>query len=191
VWRFLTRDGWWRAHPFSLSAAPNGRLLRLTIRADGDHTAQLLRLRPGTRVAAEGPYGILTGARRTRAKVLLIAGGIGITPLRALFEELPAEPGDLTLLYRASHWNDVVFGDELEQLARSRGAELRYLIGRRGSAELPGDPLAPEGLRNLVPDIASRDVYVCGPIPMLDAVRRSLHRLRVPRSQVHLERFAY
>lgn len=191
VWRFLTRDGWWRAHPFSLSAAPNGRLLRLTIMADGDHTARLLRLRPGTRVAAEGPYGILTGARRTRAKVLLIAGGIGITPLRALFEELPAEPGDLTLLYRASHWNDVVFGDELEHLARSRGAELRYLIGRRGSAELPGDPLAPEGLRDLVPDIASRDVYVCGPIPMLDAVRRSLQRLRVPRSQVHLERFAY
>jgi predicted ferric reductase len=191
VWRFLTRDGWWRAHPFSLSAAPNGRLLRLTIRADGDYTAQLLRLRPGTRVAAEGPYGILTGARRTREKVLLIAGGIGITPLRALLEELPAEPGGLTLLYRARHWNDVVFAPELDHLARRRGAQLHYLVGRRGTPELPDDPLTPAGLRALVPDIADRDVFVCGPIPMLDAVRRSLDRLHVPRSQVHIERFEY
>lgn len=191
LWRFLTRDGWWRAHPFSLSAAPNGRRLRLTIRADGDYTAQLLRLRPGTRVAAEGPYGILTGARRTREKVLLIAGGIGITPLRALLEELPAEPGELTLLYRARDWNDVVFSPELDHLARRRGAQLYYRVGRRGTPELPDDPLTPAGLQALVPDIAERDVFVCGPIPMLDAVRRSLNRLRVPRSQIHIERFEY
>ena len=100
LWRFLTRDGWWRAHPFSISSAPNGAWLRITIKELGDWSSALQRLAVGTRVFIEGPYGVLTGARRTRPKVLLIAGGIGITPLRALLEALPANPGDLTLLYR-------------------------------------------------------------------------------------------
>ena len=97
VWRFLTRDGWWRGHPFSISSAPNGSWLRITIKELGDWSGSLARVPVGTRVFVEGPYGVLTGARRTRPKVLLVAGGIGITPLRALLEALPARPGDLTL----------------------------------------------------------------------------------------------
>ncbi len=191
VWRFLAGDGWWRGHPFSLSAAPNGKALRLTIKADGDYTNRLMQLKPGTRVAVEGPYGILTGARRTRERVLLIAGGIGITPMRALLEELPAARGNITLLYRATKWDDAIFADELDHLARRRGVDLHYLIGRRGTSDLLDDPLRAEHLRELVPDIAERDVFVCGPIPMLDSVRRSLRSLRVPKTQVHVERFSY
>lgn len=191
IWRFLTVRGWWRAHPFSLSAAPNGRTLRITIRAEGDYTDDLQRLRPGTCVAVEGPYGILTGARRTREKILLIAGGIGITPLRALLEEPPAGPGELSVLYRARSRADVVFADELDHLAQRRGADLRYLIGRRGSAELPVDPLGAEPLRKLVPDITERDVYVCGPSAMLIALERTLLALGVPSAQIHIERFWY
>jgi predicted ferric reductase len=92
VWRFLTRDGWWRGHPFSISSAPNGSWLRITIKELGDWSGSLARVPVGTRVFVEGPYGVLTGARRTRPKVLLVAGGIGITPLRALLEALPAKP---------------------------------------------------------------------------------------------------
>ena len=62
MWRFLTRDGWWQAHPFSLSAAPNGRWLRLTAKTLGDHSGGLAALRPGTRVMLEGPYGSFTQA---------------------------------------------------------------------------------------------------------------------------------
>src|SRR5581483_1146647 len=81
TWRFLTRRGWWQAHPFSLSAAPNGQYLRITVKASGDHTAELQRLTPGVRVVAEGPYGVFTARRRTRRRVLLVAGGIGVAPL--------------------------------------------------------------------------------------------------------------
>ncbi len=81
MWRFLTRDGWWQAHPFSLSAAPNGRWLRLTAKTLGDHSGGLAGLRPGTRVMLEGPYGSFTRHRRRRRKVLLIGAGVGITPL--------------------------------------------------------------------------------------------------------------
>ncbi len=191
VWRFLTRDGWWRGHPFSISSAPNGSWLRITVKELGDWSAQLGRMAVGTRIFVEGPYGILTGARRTRQRVLLIAGGIGITPMRALLEALPARPGDLTLLYRVRREEDIVFRQELEALARIRGAEVQYLPGRRHQAPRTLDPLGPDGLRALVPDVRERDVFVCGPVPMMQHVEASLRRLGLPARQIHAERFAY
>lgn len=189
-WRFLARDGWWRAHPYSISAAPNGEWLRITIKDLGGDSARAGRLAVGTRVFAEGPYGILTGARRTRRRVLLLAGGIGVTPLRALLEELPGGPGDLSLIYRAQRWSDVVFRDELDALARLRGATVRYLVGRAGH-DVPSGPLSAGWLRHYVPDVAERDVYVCGPDRMMATVAASLRALSVPASQVHSESFAY
>jgi len=189
-WRFLGRHGWWRHHPFSLSAAPNGQYLRLTIKDLGEDTRVLQHLRVGTRVLVEGPYGALTGARRTRRRVLLVAGGIGIAPLRALLEELPAGPGDLAMIYRARDPEDLVFREELDVLARLRAATVHYVVGRRGR-DLPADPLDAHSLGALVPDVHDRDVYLCGPISMMDAVRRSLRSLDVPSRQIHWERFAY
>ena len=191
LWRFLTRDGWWRAHPFSLSAEPDGRRLRITVEAVGDYTSLLQRVRPGTRLMAEGPYGTLTATRRTQPKVLLIAGGVGITPLRALLGELSRESADVVLLYRASDWNRVLLKDELDELGASRRVTIRYLVGRRGSAELPQDPFTPRALRRAVPDALTRDVYVCGPDGMMAVVRDGLHKLGVPDARIHFERFAY
>ena len=155
VWRFLTRDGWWRAHPFSISSAPNGSWLRITVKELGDWSKALPGLSVGTRVFIEGPYGILTGARRTRRRVLLVAGGIGITPLRSLLEALPADPGELTLLYRVRNERDVVFRKELDELARIRGAEVQYLHGHRGPG--PNRPIrsGPPGSRRSFPTCAS------------------------------------
>jgi predicted ferric reductase len=191
VWRFVTWHWWWRAHPFSISAAPNGRWLRLTIKGVGDDTLDFQSIRRGTRVVAEGPYGILTGARRTKRRIALIAGGIGITPLRALLEELPAGRSDLTLIYRVSSADDLVFRDEIDQIARARGATVHYLVGRRRSSNLPPDPFEPRTIRKLVPDINKRDVFLCGPTGMMETVRASLLALDVPPAQVHWERFAY
>ena len=189
VWRFLTRDGWWRGHPFSISSAPNGSWLRITIKELGDWSKALQGLEIGTRVFIEGPYGVLTGARRTKPKVLLVAGGIGITPLRALLEALPARHGDLTLLYRVREARDIVFRDELDEIARERGARIHYLVGRRTDAT--GDALEAGSLERLVPDIRERDVYLCGPTPMMQRVEESLRRLGLPARQIHAERFAY
>jgi predicted ferric reductase len=191
VWRFLTRDGWWRAHPFSLSSEPDGRRLRITVEAAGDYTSALQHLRPGVRVTAEGPYGTLTAMRRTQQKVLLVAGGIGVTPLRALLGELAGEPGDIVLIYRASDWSHVVMRRELDRLVAARAATVHYVVGRRGSSGLPTDPLGPKAFRALVPDVRERDVYVCGPDGMMTTVRTSLLQLGVPAARIHLERFAY
>lgn len=189
--RFMTSSGWWRGHPFSISAAPNGRYLRFTIKNLGDYTRLLQGVRVGTSVFVEGPYGVFTGATRTKARVLLVAGGIGITPLRALLEELPAARGNLTLVYRASHENEVVFRNELDELASLRGATIHYLVGRRGSREMPSDPLDPRALRRLVPDVFDRDIYVCGPAGMMERVLAGLHWLRIAESQIHYERFNF
>ncbi|MEO5680846.1 MAG: ferredoxin reductase family protein [Acidimicrobiales bacterium] len=190
LWRFLTGGGWAKAHPFSLSAAPNGRFLRITVKALGDDTQKMQRLQPGIRVFAEGPYGTFTHARRTRPRVLLIAGGIGITPLRALVETLPGRPGDITLLYRAATDGDVAFRDELRTLATRRGLHVMLLLGTDVGDDQT-DRLGIPALRHYVPDIAERDVYVCGPPALIDAVRRRLAALRVPSDQIHTERFAY
>ncbi|MEW1903513.1 ferric reductase-like transmembrane domain-containing protein [Streptomyces sp. NPDC086147] len=185
-WRFLRRGLWATALPFSLSAPVRDDTLRITVKALGDHTRRVRRLRPGTRVLASGPFGALTAHRRTRRKVLLLAGGVGITPLRALFETLPGGPGDVTLLYRASDASAVVLREELEAIARERRAALHFLLGPSDGSF---DPLAPRALRNLVPDLAAHDVYLCGPPAMARAATASLIRAGVPASRIHSEDF--
>jgi predicted ferric reductase len=185
-WHFLTRDRWWMAHPFSLSAAPNERFLRLTAKGVGDHSTDLRDLAPGTRVVAEGPYGGFTARRKTRDKTLLIAGGVGVTPLRSLLEELTAQGSDVILLYRASTEGDVIFRSELDQLAARRGVVVRYVLGRRDKKP---EPLSRQRLHGHVPDIVDRDVYVCGPAGMLESTVKTLRSLGVHRSQIHTERF--
>jgi predicted ferric reductase len=186
-WRFLTRDLWWTSSPYSLSAAPTRDRLRFTVKALGDHSRALATLKPGTRVLAEGPYGAMTASVRRRRKVLLIGGGVGITPLRALFESLPARPGELTLLYRTSDLRDVLFRRELELLAQARGARLIVASGRR--ADLGYDPLSATVLRRLVPDVAEHDVFLCGPPGMTAAATKALRGSGVKGRHIHHESF--
>src|SRR4051812_8673329 len=188
-WRFLTRDLWWTSSPYSLSAPVINDRMRITVKAAGDHSTALARLRPGTRVLAEGPYGAMTAAVRRNRKVLLLAGGVGITPIRALFQTLPASRGDLTLVYRASEDADVVFRRELEQLAARRGANLHIVVGSR--RQLGRDPLSARSLSSIVSDLPRHDVYLCGPPAMTDAVKQSLRAAGVPGRQVHHESFEF
>ncbi|WP_406374982.1 ferredoxin reductase family protein [Streptomyces sp. NBC_00647] len=182
LWRFLTKDRWWQANPFSLSAAPDGTRLRLTAKTAGDGTAALRHLKVGTRVFAEGPYGAFTTLHRTRPETLLIAGGVGVTPIRALLEDLHDH---VVLIYRVAADRDAVLLDELRRLADAKGAELHVVTGPARP-----DRLAPRELARLVPDVADRDVFVCGPPGMTSAVLRTLGDLGVPRAQIHFERFS-
>ncbi len=181
--------GWWRGHPFSLSSAPNGRTLRFTIKEFGDGARSYRELRRGTRLVLEGPYGVLHGGKRTRPRLLFVAGGIGITPMRALAESLPYGVGDADLIYRAPAERELVLREELDALAAHRGLRVHYVIGRRGNRGVGADPFGPRALTAAVPDIRARDVYVCGPNPLMGRVATSLRDLGLEDDQIHLERF--
>jgi predicted ferric reductase len=187
-WRFLTAATWRTAHPFSLSAAPNGNLMRITVKALGNGSTLIHSVRPGTLVLAEGPSGAMTARKRNRGSVLLIAGGVGITPMRALFETVPVGSGRLTLLYRVSRPNDVVFRVELEQIAHQRGAEIIWMIGPSTD---PALAMTGATLRRLVPDVAERDVYLCASPGLSQAVRTALKDAGLPGRQLHEEAFAF
>jgi len=188
-WRFLTRELWWQSHPYSLSAVPRHDLMRITVKASGDHSGSLARLRPGTRIIAEGPYGAFTPMLTSR-RVLLVAGGVGITPIRAMFAALPRRmSGRITLVYRASHPRDVVFGQELNAIANDRQAVLHYLIGSR--EELGYDPLDAEYLEWIIPGLHRYEAYVCGPAGMTQTVVASLAAAGVHRRRIHHESFEF
>jgi ferredoxin-NADP reductase len=197
TWRFLDGPGWMRAHPYSLSAAPTGTHLRITVKDLGDGSRALADLTPGSRVLVEGPYGLLHAGVRTRQKVTLLASGIGITPMRALLEELDQAPGDVTLVYRASGVEDLVFRAELDALAQRSGARVYYVLGRRVPGrnswlpESAGHLSDEEALRQLVPDIADNDVFLCGAQPWMDAARAAALACGVPDKHIHLERFSW
>ncbi|MEU8457912.1 MULTISPECIES: ferredoxin reductase family protein [Streptomyces] len=185
-WRFLAPGMRFSSHPYSLSAAPRPNMLRITVKAIGDHSSALRGLRPGTRVWAEGPYGALTAQRRSRGKVLLVAGGVGITPMRALFETLPGAAGDLTLLYRANTTQDLALWDELAQIAQERGARLMYAVN---SPEGERPDISADTLRRKLPDIDRHDVFMCGPPGFAQQVYEALRGAGVPARRIHHESF--
>jgi predicted ferric reductase len=192
VWRFLHGPGWARGHPYSLSAAP-GHELRMTVKDLGDDSGRLATLPVGTKVLLEGPYGRLTADQRVTDRVVLVAGGIGITPLRALLEDLRGVP--TTLIYRARSEDDLVFRQEIEQIAARDGVAVHYLLGSRlAGSWLPSGAAghrAPDVLRRLVPDLARSDVFVCGPEGWTDSVLETARQAGVPKEQLHVERFAW
>ncbi|RZU16291.1 putative ferric reductase [Kribbella rubisoli] len=197
VFRFLDGPGWSRGNPYSLSASPAPDQLRVTAKTAGDGSGRLARLRPGTKVAIEGPYGRLTAERRVTDRVAMFACGIGITPLRALLEELAYRPGNAVLVYRAHEAVDLVFRDELEQLARRRGITVHYLLGRRTPKRNSWLPESAwnwsdaDAMRQLVPEIEQYDVYVCGPDRWMDAVCAAARADGLPDGQLHQERFSW
>ena len=184
-WRFLRRGMWWQAHPYSISAAPRGSHLRITAKILGDHSAALARLRPGTRVAIEGPYGVFTADARHGDRVLLVGAGVGITPVRALLEELP-EDADVVVVLRGSVPEDLVLRDEVAHEVARRGGRLHELIGPRDQVRLDR-----HGLRALVPDLRDRDVYVCGPEGFQSALVAAAGEAGVPAARLHHDSFSF
>ncbi len=188
-WRFLDGKRWWQSHPFSISAVPDGRRLRITVKNIGDFTSEIHNLRPGTPILVEGPFGKFI-ERPSNPKVLLIAGGIGITPIRPLAQEMAIDGFDVQLLYRAHDQGQVVFKKELDLIAAQHGVRVTYLLTETASRRLERETcFRPESLARLVPDIVDRAVYICGPKGMMGSVLTSLEQLGVPFDQIRQEVF--
>ncbi len=185
LWHFLTRELWWQGHPYSLSALPRPPYIRVTVKGLGDQSRAAASLRPGTWVAIEGPYGAFTRHARVREGAVMFAAGVGITPVRALLEDLP--PGmDVVVVVRASTAADLVHRDEVAALVRQHGGRLHEITGSRHKVRLGA-----RVLRRIVPDIADRDVYICGPSGFSAEVADAAAQLGAVPEQIHTETFGF
>jgi predicted ferric reductase len=184
-WRFLSPGLFWHSHPYSLSALPKPPFLRVTVKALGDQSRALARLKPGTRAFIEGPYGTFTHHSRTSQSVTLIGAGVGATPLRALLEDLPAHVV-VTVVLRASRPEDLVHRDEIAVLVAARGGVLHEIVGSRHDVAFDA-----RALRRLAPKVRSSDVYICGPQGFSESVQRMVRSLHVPDGRIHVEEFSF
>ena len=190
-WRFLTPALALQPHPFSLSADPTDRTMRITVRDLGAGTARLQHLKPGTKVAVEGPYGMFTDAARTRDKVVLVGAGIGIAPIRALLESTSFDPGHAVVILRAHTAEELYLVDEIRTLCAQRGAGLHLLVGPRAWDSWVSTSYAGAQLTDFAPWVREADVFVCGPNAWMDAVLANAGECGIPASQVHDERFTW
>lgn len=190
ILRFFSKNLWWQAHPFSLSMVPNGKELRVTIKNVGDFTSQVPGVPVGTRIMIDGPYGVFTEFFSVSPKVLFIAGGIGITPIRSLLEAMARQRKDVALLYSNRTERDIVFKKELEDVTAAYGGRVTHVISDDPNYSGEKGRLDKEKILRLVPDLASREVYLCGPVPMMNAVRQMLRELGLAPAKVHYEEFS-
>jgi predicted ferric reductase len=185
MWRFMTKGLWWHSHPYSLSALPRPPFMRVTVKSIGDQSGAVAHLRPGTRVFVEGPYGKFTRHARTSERVILIGAGVGLTPLRALLEDLPKSV-DVTVLVRASSHEDIVHRQEIIELVRQRQATLFELVGSRHNVRIDAAEL-----RKLLGTLSNADVYICGPQDFNELITKSVTKLGARERRIHNEIFSF
>lgn len=189
IFRFLKKGMWWQAHPFSMSMVPDGKHLRISVKEVGDFTSQMKGLKPGTRILIEGPYGVFTDFFGLSSKVLFIAGGIGITPIRSLMEEVVRKEHDAILLYGNRTKEDIVFKEELEKIAVKPKVRVRHILSQDPSFEGEKGRIDEEKIRRLVPDFKEREVFLCGPIPMMNALHETFRKMGIAPERIHYEKF--
>ena len=190
IWRFFNKRLWWQAHPFTISTSPqNG--LRLTPKAVGDFTRDLQKIKVGTKLYFDGPHGIFTTDRLEDKKPLFIAGGIGITPLRAMLEGLGKKAKDAILIHAVRTPDDRTLQAELATIAKKTGAKIYYVYSEKAPAGKTCTHIDISLLKKLVFDPKNRSVALCGPPPMMDAVESELIKFGIDKSDIHTERFDF
>lgn len=202
-WRFHFGPLWRQAqtgflfpHPFSFSQSFNGTHIRLTAKALGDFTKQLPTLEPGVRVTIARPLGrfVLPTVDKAhgvdpKTKVLFIAGGIGITPLRALAEAAHGLGLDSCLLYSARTAHDFPLLDECKAFVQ----KVTCFVSQEPAPQdgFTAGIIDAAVIQRECPDVRDRHVYICGPTPMMNAMVEHLLAIDVPSSQIHYEKFGY
>jgi predicted ferric reductase len=184
------------AHPFSFSssAAAEGGTVEMSIRELGDFTGGIGEVPVGRRVYIDGPYGAFTTGHPADMHVL-IAGGVGITPMMSILRTL-ADEGDrrpVVLLYGSKTWDAITFREELEAIQARLSLTVVHVLehppadwtGERGF--ITADVLR----RHLPPPYADHEYFICGPDVMMDAIEDALDRLSVPITKYHSERYSF
>lgn len=181
------------SHPFTISSSPTGELLSVTPKAIGDFTATLGETKPGDTAYVEAPYGVFSYLNHTGLKLLFIAGGIGITPFMSMLRYMrdAGDERDVVLIWGNKTEADIAFREEIAEMERSmRSLRIVHVMSSQDDFEGERGFITRDLIERHVEDIGSRQVFLCGPPVMMEAVRPVVDSLGVPKQQVHFERFA-
>ena len=176
------------AHPFTISSAPDEDVLRVTIKASGDFTRDLFaRLNQGMDALVEGAYGMFdykTGPQ----KQIWIAGGIGLTPFLSFVRDMNGSLAhDVDFYYTVRHPEEALFVDEI-QAAAGKNPRLKAYI--RYSAT-DGSLVVEDIVKNTNGNLGDYHVYLCGPLPMIQAFEKKFISLGMPGDNIHYEEFNF
>ena len=180
-------------HPFSFSSSAEREAVELAVRALGDFTSGLSRLKPGTTVYVDGPHGVFSMDPDEGPGFGLVAGGVGIAGLismvRTMADRRDVRPA--VLFYANGEWDGVAFREELEVLKGELDLTVVHVLERppEGWTGERGCVTAEVFARHLPAGYRRFQYFICGPDPMMDAAEAALLELGVPAERVHTERF--
>lgn len=176
------------SHPFTISSAPHEDVLRVTVKASGDFTRALFTdLKAGSDAIVEGPYGMFDH-KSGGPKQIWIAGGIGVTPFLSFLRDM-RDTLDHTVdfYYAMRHRDEVLFLNEMES-AGMRNPRLKVYVRYTASG---GALTVEEIIRNAGGNVSGHDIYMCGPLPMVQAFARKFMEAGVPAGNIHFEEFNF
>ncbi len=176
------------SHPFTISSAPREDVLRVTVKASGDFTRALFAgLKAGTDAVVEGAYGLFdykTGG----PKQIWIAGGIGLTPFLSFIRDMDGNlQHDVDFYYTVRHKEESLFVDEIEAAAQKNPR----LKARVRFSSTDGSLTVEDIVKNAGGDIKGHHIYLCGPLPMVQAFEKKFLALGVPQAHIHYEEFNF
>lgn len=180
-------------HPFTIASAPDGDTISFSIKESGDFTSLLGKVGRRDTAHVEGPYGVFSN-RGMPGPFVLIAGGIGITPLMSMLRAMQKEGGTqprTLLLYANRTQGDIAFLGELAAIERgSDWLRVVHVLSQETVGGMHHGYVDGSVLKDEVEDLVGSTYFICGPPPMMDALRTTLVELGVPDDQVVTERFA-
>lgn len=191
---YVDIDGQQEVGGYSMTSSPLADHVELAIKySDSNPVTRFLHQRAsvGQRLVLDGGYGECCYESGTAGSLVLIAGGIGLTPLMSIIRYATAATPDVpvTLLYSATSSDELIFRDELEALA-ARAPRFRCLFFvTRGPAD--GTLRAGHIDREVLQGYTDPDAvyFVCGPPAMIDSMAAHLAALGVPADRVRFERW--
>ena len=187
--RFFAKGIWWEAHPFSISVGEGRGDLRITVKMLGDYTKKMWdAIHIGTQIFIDGPHGVFGNSIASAQKILCIAGGVGITPIRSVTQEAVRLHKNIKVLASFSNSKEAFCEQEIAQLVGNENMQSVYTRENPYDEQKKG--ITHSTVLDFCPDVRERDIYICGPVPFMEHIKRMLKSQGVSKNRIHYEKFS-